>query len=103
MSLKIEVKKLKRIVPIEKGFDNKTTRYWTSPAGWDKWEEEKQKGIGKENELIKPRTKFAIEHSKHTQSKEPIYHPTPEKLNINEITHDLFKAKKQYKKLKRQI
>ncbi len=83
----------------EKGFDSKITRYWTSPEEWDKWEEEKQKGTGKENELIRPRTKFAIEHSKHTQSKEPIYHPTPEKLNINEITHDL-KLKGNTKSLK---
>ncbi|AFB31851.1 hypothetical protein RMAECT_1162 [Rickettsia rhipicephali str. Ect] len=57
----------------EQGFDSKITRYWTSPAKWDKWEEEKQKDTGQENELIRPRTKFAIEYSKHTQSKEPIY------------------------------
>ncbi|MCC8418452.1 MAG: hypothetical protein LN590_02355 [Rickettsia endosymbiont of Glossina mortisans submortisans] len=54
----------------EKGFDSKITRYWTSPEEWDKWEEEKQKGTGKENELIRPRTKFLIEHSKHAQSKD---------------------------------
>ncbi|QQV74986.1 hypothetical protein H6P87_00529 [Rickettsia tillamookensis] len=54
----------------EKGFDSKITRYWTSPEEWEKWEEEKQKGTGKENELIRPRTKFLIEHSKHAQSKD---------------------------------
>ncbi len=54
----------------EKGFDSKITRYWTSPEEWDKWEEEKQKGTGKENELIRPRTKFLIEHSKHAKSKD---------------------------------
>lgn len=54
----------------EKGFDSSITRYWTSPEEWDKWEKEKQKGTGKENELIRPRTKFAIEHSKDAQSKD---------------------------------
>ncbi|HJD60432.1 MAG TPA: hypothetical protein LFW20_07395, partial [Rickettsia endosymbiont of Omalisus fontisbellaquei] len=54
----------------EKGFDSNITRYWTSPEEWDKWEKEKQKGTGKENELIRPRTKFAIEHSKDAQSKD---------------------------------
>jgi|GEM_PF-4415964 len=75
----------------EKGSDSKITRYWTSPEEWDKWEEEKQKGTGKENELIRPRTKFAIEHSKDAQSKDnapkrqiKTYIEASEDINIRE-------------------